>query len=88
MGAAPCAGHCICGRRTDAYSYWKRRRWSATVTAVDGETITLTVDRWYAGGDAETVILHADQGMEALIGGIDFRVDGNSSTCLVSPWEA
>lgn len=47
---------------------------AATVTAVDGESITLTVDRWYAGGEADTVVLHADQGMEALIGGIDFRV--------------
>lgn len=47
-----------------------------TVTAVEGETITLDIDTWYAGADpVETVQLHADQGLEALIGGIDFRVD-------------
>ena len=47
-----------------------------TATAVNGEQVTLAVDRWYAGGDAETVILHAPAGMEALIGGIDFQVGG------------
>ena len=43
-----------------------------TVTAVDGEQVTLTVDRWFRGGDAATVELHAPAGMQALIGGIDF----------------
>ncbi|CAN5134625.1 hypothetical protein BH23ACT9_BH23ACT9_17420 [soil metagenome] len=47
---------------------------AATATAVGGETITLAVDRWYAGGDADTVVLHAPAGLEALIGGIDFVV--------------
>lgn len=47
----------------------------ATATEVDGETVTLTVDTWYAGADrAEAVELHATQGLEALIGGIDFQV--------------
>jgi hypothetical protein len=47
----------------------------ATATAVDGEKVTLRVDRWYAGEtDATEVVLHAPAGMEALIGGIDFRV--------------
>lgn len=45
-----------------------------TVTAVDGEQVTLAVDRWYAGEEYATVILHAPAGMEALIGGIDFQV--------------
>ncbi|MDH5521366.1 MAG: hypothetical protein OEZ14_12630 [Acidimicrobiia bacterium] len=46
-----------------------------TVTAVEGETITLDVDTWYAGvEEADTVQLHAEQGLEALIGGIDFQV--------------
>jgi hypothetical protein len=45
-----------------------------TATAVDGEQVTLSVDRWYAGDEFETVILHAPAGMEALIGGIDFQV--------------
>ena len=47
-----------------------------TVTAVDGEQVTLTVDRWFRGGDAATVELHAPAGMQALIGGIDF-VEGD-----------
>jgi hypothetical protein len=47
-----------------------------TVTAVDGDAVTLTVDHWYRGGDAEVVVLNAPQGMEALIGGIPFEVGG------------
>lgn len=47
---------------------------AATVTAVDGEAVTLQVDRWYAGDTgADTVLLHAPAGMEALIGGIAFE---------------
>lgn len=44
-----------------------------TVTAVDGEMITLSVDRWFRGGDAADVRLFAPAGMEALIGGIPFE---------------
>lgn len=44
----------------------------ATATSVDGEAVTLSVVRWFAGGDAATVELVAPDGMEALIGGIDF----------------
>jgi hypothetical protein len=47
---------------------------AATATAVEGETVTLTVDHWYAGGDATTVELHALPGMTALIGGFEFQV--------------
>ncbi len=47
-----------------------------TVTAVAGEQVTLTVDRWFKGGDADTVELSAPAGMEALIGGIAF-VEGD-----------
>ena len=47
---------------------------AGTVTAVDGDTVTLTVDEWYRGGDAGEVVLNAPQGMEALIGGIPFAV--------------
>jgi hypothetical protein len=47
-----------------------------TVTSVDGAAVTLTVDHWYRGGDAEVVVLNAPQGMEALIGGIPFEVGG------------
>lgn len=45
-----------------------------TVQTVEGERVTLAVDRWYAGGGASLVALHAPAGMEALIGGIDFQV--------------
>lgn len=55
-----------------------------TVTEVDGPVVTLTVDHWYKGGDAETVVLNAPQGMEALIGGIPFEVGGQF---LISAYE-
>ncbi len=44
-----------------------------TVTAVNGDAITVNVDHWYRGGDAQTVQLTATQGLEALIGGIEFN---------------
>ncbi|MDA0270254.1 MAG: hypothetical protein O2919_04415 [Chloroflexi bacterium] len=47
-----------------------------TATAVDGDRVTLEVDRWFKGGDAETVVVVAPQGLEALIGGIAFEVGG------------
>jgi len=34
--------------------------------------VTLTVEEWYTGGDAGTVVLHAQSGMEALIDGFTF----------------
>ncbi|MEX2322936.1 MAG: hypothetical protein WEA29_04105 [Acidimicrobiia bacterium] len=46
-----------------------------TATAVEGEKVTLSIDRWYAGEtDATEVVLHAPAGLQALIGGIDFQV--------------
>jgi hypothetical protein len=46
-----------------------------TATAVEGEKVTLRIDRWYAGDTGATeVVLHAPDGMQALIGGIDFQV--------------
>lgn len=45
-----------------------------TATSVDGEIVTLTVDRWYTGGDAATVVLKASPGMEALIDGFNIEV--------------
>lgn len=48
-----------------------------TVTAIDGETVTLTVERWFTGGDAAEVVLDAPGGLVALTGGIDF-VEGTS----------
>jgi hypothetical protein len=47
---------------------------AGTVTAVDGDVVTLTVDEWYRGGDSAEAVLNAPQGMEALIGGIPFQV--------------
>ncbi|HVM55461.1 MAG TPA: hypothetical protein VNT54_09420 [Solirubrobacteraceae bacterium] len=45
---------------------------AGTATAVEGDTVTLTVEEWYAGGDAGTVVIHAQSGMEALIDGFTF----------------
>lgn len=46
-----------------------------TVTAVDGETITLSIDHWFAGDTGATeAVLTAPAGMEALIGGVEFTV--------------
>jgi hypothetical protein len=43
-----------------------------TVTSIEGETVTLTVDEWFKGGDAATVEVRAPAGLEALIGSIPF----------------
>jgi hypothetical protein len=45
----------------------------AIVDTANGEIVTMTIDQWYTGGDAQVVTLTAPAGMEALIGGIDFR---------------
>ncbi|HWL44907.1 MAG TPA: hypothetical protein VNQ73_18335 [Ilumatobacter sp.] len=45
----------------------------AVVDSVAGDVVTLAVDTWYAGGDADIVTLTAPQGMEALIGGLEFQ---------------
>lgn len=52
---------------------------AATATSVADGTVTLAVDRWYAGDPdpvtdgADTVVLLAQPGMEALIAGFDFE---------------
>ena len=43
------------------------------VDTIEGDTVTLTVDQWYRGGDAQVVTITAPLGMEALIGGITFE---------------
>lgn len=43
------------------------------VDTIAGDTVTLTVDEWYQGGDADVVTITAPLGMEALIGGIAFE---------------
>jgi len=45
-----------------------------TVTAVNGGTAVIAVDRWYAGGDSENVEIQFTPGLEALIGTPDFEV--------------
>ncbi|TFH21332.1 MAG: hypothetical protein E4H05_00315 [Acidimicrobiales bacterium] len=47
---------------------------AGTAMSVEGETVTLTVDRWYTGGDAATVILLGTAGSPALIDGFEFEV--------------
>jgi hypothetical protein len=47
-----------------------------TVTTIDGEEVTLSVDHWYKGGNAGEVVLNAPAGMQGLTGGIDFEVGG------------
>ncbi|MCB9490839.1 MAG: hypothetical protein H6674_02080 [Dehalococcoidia bacterium] len=44
-----------------------------TAKNVEGERVTLEVDRWFTGGDADEVVLVAPAGLEALIGGINFE---------------
>ncbi len=47
---------------------------AATATSINDGTVTLAVDRWFAGGDAGSVTLQAPSGMQALIDGFDFEV--------------
>ena len=47
---------------------------AGTVTAIDGEQITLDVDRWYRGGDADLVTVAVAEGQtSAALDGVDFR---------------
>lgn len=43
-----------------------------TVTAVDGSTVTLAVDRWFTDGDASEVTLTGEHTSPALIAGFEF----------------
>ncbi len=48
---------------------------AATATSIDAGSVTLMVDRWYTGGDAETVLLQqAPDSSAALIGGFELAV--------------
>ena len=47
---------------------------AATATDVGGSTVELAVDRWYAGGDADTVVLQSPDASPALIAGFEFVV--------------
>lgn len=49
---------------------------SGTATSVEDDMVTIDVDRWYAGGDADQVVLHAPAGEPALIDGFEFEAGG------------
>lgn len=55
-----------------------------TVTSAEGGVVTLTIDEAYRGVDADVATLQAAEGMEALIGGIDWQV---GEQYLVSAYE-
>lgn len=42
-----------------------------TATAIDGSTVTLSVDRWFSGGDSSTVNLVGEHQSAALIAGFE-----------------
>jgi hypothetical protein len=47
---------------------------AGTVTAIDDEQVTLDVDRWYKGGDADEVTVAVAPGQtSAALDGVDFR---------------
>lgn len=47
---------------------------AGTVTGVDAESVSLTVDRWYAGGSAPVVSLRTPPGAtSAALDGVEFR---------------
>ncbi len=63
---------------------------AGTATAVDGAIVTLTVDHWYKGGDAATVVLQGSGTTPSLLNGFQFEVgehylvsatDGNVNFC-------
>jgi hypothetical protein len=45
-----------------------------TVTSADGGVVQLTVDQAYRGVDAQVVTLSSPEGLEALIGGVEWEV--------------
>ena len=47
-----------------------------TATTVDGDRVSLNVERWFKGGESAGVALVAPQGLEALIGGVPFKMGG------------
>jgi hypothetical protein len=55
-----------------------------TVTSADAGVVQLTVDDAYVGVDAQAVTLSAPDGMQALIGGIEWEVGGQY---LVTAWD-
>lgn len=88
-GAGPSMGSCI--RFDVAILADMTTAFAGTATAVDDQTVTLTVDHWYKGGEAATVALHgSSSGGMTQIGAFPFEVghqylvsatDGNVNFC-------
>jgi hypothetical protein len=73
LGAFDAAASCL---RPDAATLAAMSpAFRGTASSIDGDTITLTVDEWYAGGDEIAVELHLQPGMEALIAGFTVELD-------------
>lgn len=50
---------------------------AGTVTSVDGEVVTLRVDRWFVGDEVDQVVVTSPAEAEtALLGGVALEVDG------------
>lgn len=45
-----------------------------TVTSAEGGVVTLTIDEAYRGVDADVATLQSPEGMEALLGGVEWQV--------------
>jgi hypothetical protein len=71
-GSGPAAGMCI--RVTPETLQNTDLAFEGTATEVSGEQVTLSVDKWYKGGDTDLVQLTAATGADAvaLEGGVDF----------------
>ena len=55
-----------------------------TVTAIDGDVVSLSVDRWYKGGEGDTVAITAPDMSNTSIDGLEF---GTGRTYLISATE-
>jgi len=77
----------------------KPTAFSGTVTAVEGGTVRLKVDRWYRGGESQEVLLKAPTADDvALVGAVTFEQgqrylvtasEGVVSSCgYTGPWSA
>lgn len=47
---------------------------AGTVTSIEGDVVTLTIDHWYTGGDSATATLHATSGIQAVTDGFALEV--------------
>jgi hypothetical protein len=47
---------------------------SGTVDAIEGDTITLSVDDWYKGGESDTVQINVPSGITSIYADVEFTV--------------